>query len=283
MDGNILDRIPLFHDLAPEQRQGLAALFELRHVESQKPVVWIGELGDEFYLIQSGRVSVCYPDADGKETTLAVLGANNFFGEISLLDGGPRTATVRTLEPTDLLVLGRDAFHQFVRQNPEAAVRMMTVLGHRQRETVDKLRGIRNANEAVSEQTTRWHRLTETIAKMASTELFVTINIVVIVTWVAYSLIAGKENAFDPIPFDILAFITGIEGMVLSLFVLISQNREGDRDRISADLDYQVNLKAHLEIMGLHQKMDRMMGRIESVEKRLAAGDDQTDLPGGPS
>jgi uncharacterized membrane protein len=52
--------------------------------------------------------------------------------------------------------------------------------------------------------------------------------------------------------------IVSLEAIFLSIFVLVSQNRAGEKDRIRADLDYQVNLKAHLEVMQLHRKIDRI-------------------------
>lgn len=270
MDGKILENIPLFSPLSADQRQELANLLEERLVPAGGVICWIGETGQEFFLIRGGRVTICYPDADGREVTLAVLGAGDFFGEISLLDGGPRTATARADNDVELLVLGREAFHGFLRQNPQAAVHMMSVLGARQRQTVDKLRGIRNLNDAVEEQLTRWQRISEWITQLSTTQAFVILNIIIVVVWVAWNAILGEEEAFDPEPFELMGFMLGFEAMILSLFVLITQNRENDRDRLRADLDYQVNLKAHLEIMGLHQKMDRTLGRLDELETRLA-------------
>ena len=62
----------------------------------------------------------------------------------------------------------------------------------------------------------------------------------------------------EPPSFGMLGFIVTVEALFISLFVLISQGQQGERDRIRADLDYQVNLKAHQEVMQLHQKLDRL-------------------------
>src|SRR5215203_2128608 len=95
MDPLLLANNPLFAKLTPAQLAELTGLLKERRVESQQPVFWIGDEGADFYVIQAGRVSVCYPDDMGHEVTIAVLNAGDFFGEISLLDGGPRTATIR--------------------------------------------------------------------------------------------------------------------------------------------------------------------------------------------
>src|SRR5579884_1147875 len=95
MANDVLGAVPLFSKLAEDERVGLTQLMHARQFPAQQPVFWIGERGDDFYVVQAGKVSVSCPDESGKEVQLAVLGPGHFFGEISLLDGGPRTATVR--------------------------------------------------------------------------------------------------------------------------------------------------------------------------------------------
>src|SRR5437870_9065840 len=151
MSNDVLAAIPIFAKLSDQDRAALAALLKEREFPAHQPVFWLGERGDDFYVVERGKVTVSAPDEAGKEVILATLGPGHFFGEISLLDGGPRTATVRTLSDTTLLSLGRADFLHFLEQNPKAAVHMLTVLGQRQRETLDKMRGIRNANEAIAE------------------------------------------------------------------------------------------------------------------------------------
>ncbi len=77
-----------------------------------------------------GKVTVSCPDESGKEVNLATLGQRTFFGEISLLDGGPRTATVRTLGRYHAPVAGPGRFSPLSGANPKAAVHMLTVLAN---------------------------------------------------------------------------------------------------------------------------------------------------------
>jgi CRP/FNR family cyclic AMP-dependent transcriptional regulator len=275
---SLLSGVPLFAKLSDAEKADLASLLETREYPPNKPICWLGEAGTEFFIIQQGQCVVVYPDEQGKEVTLAVLGPGQFFGEISLLDGGPRTATVRTVSDTKVLVLERDAFNQFISRNGSAAFHMMTILGQRQRDTLDKLRGIKNANEVIEQHETAWMKLTERIAQISATEGFILANAILIAGWLLYNILRGDEAAFDPWPYELLGLVTGLEGMLLSLFVLIAQNREGDREKIRADLDYQVNLKAHLEVMGLHQKMDRvlgMLGKLNPPKIETPAGEDE--------
>ncbi|MGB7159156.1 MAG: DUF1003 domain-containing protein [Tepidisphaeraceae bacterium] len=256
-----MSKIPLFAGLSPDERADLGGLLKTRQYQSQAPVFWIGENGTEFYIVQVGAVTVSAPDEAGKEVTLARLGPGHFFGEISLLDGGPRTATIRADTDTTLLCLTREQFHAFLRQHPSAAIHMMTILGQRQRETNEKLRGVRNANQAIDEQQTRWGRISAKIASLSASQSFVLLNLIFFGAWMIVNLARGK-NAFDPAPFGLLGFIITVEALFISLFVLISTNQEGERDRIRADLDYQVNLKAQYEVMQLHRKLDRVEAKL---------------------
>ena len=277
-----LGNIPLFSGLAPGDRADLKQLLRPREFEAQRVIFWIGEAGDEFHLIERGEVVLSYPDEGGKEVTLAVLGPGQFFGELSLFDGGRRTATARAVGPVRLLSLGREAFHGFVRRHPASAIHMMEVLGRRQRESLDKLRGIRNANDAVEERMTAVQRFSEKVAAVFASEGFLVLNMGFILIWmIAQTMLWRSAHAADtqrypsvnfldqPPTFVLLAFVVTLEGIVLSIFVLNSQKRQAQRDSIKADLDYQVNRKAQLEIMHLHEKIDRLQ---QMVAGQSAAG-----------
>lgn len=259
---DVLAHVPLFSRLEADERAGLTQLLRTRRFPAHQPVFWIGERGDDFYVVQSGKVMVSCPDETGKDVTLAQLGPGHFFGEISLLDGGPRTATVRATIDTVLLSLGREDFLRFLEAHPKAAVHMLSVLGQRHRETLDRMRGIRNVNEAVAENRTRWNSIAEWIANFTATQWFVMANILFCTVWMITNFCARKP--FDQAPsFSVLGLIITVEALFISLFVLISQAQQGQRDRIRADLDYQVNLKAHQEVMQLHKKVDLLQSTLK--------------------
>jgi CRP/FNR family cyclic AMP-dependent transcriptional regulator len=267
MDQDLLANIPLFAKLNPVEIEDLSGLLKEQRVEHQQPVFWIGDEGSDFYVIQVGRVGVCYPDEIGHEVTLAVLGPGDFFGEISLLDDGPRTATIRAEEDVKLLALSRHDFLEFLKRNPSAAIHILTVLGARQREMLQKMRGLKNVNELMEERTTTWQRIADVIAAVSASQGFVVFHVVLFTGWMIVNKAMG-ERALDPFPYNLLTMIVSLEAIFLSIFVLVSQNRSGEKDRIRADLDYQVNLKAHLEVMQLHRKTDR----IERMLKTLTGG-----------
>src|SRR3954471_18227086 len=168
MDQDLLSNIPLFAKLSPGELAELSGLLKEQRVAAQQPVFWVGDEGSDFYIVQVGRVGVCSPDQVGHEVRLAVLGPGDFFGEISLLDGGPRTATVRADGDVILVSLSRHDFLEFVRRNPSTAIHILTVLGQRQREMLEKMRGLKNVNEVAEQRMSFWYRAADKIAAVAA-------------------------------------------------------------------------------------------------------------------
>ena len=272
MAKHLLAGIPLFCELSESELGDLEPLLTIRDFVDRKPIFWVGDRGDEFFLVRSGKVDISCPDESGREVLLATLSAGQFFGEISLLDAGPRTATALAHGLTQLYCLAREQFIQFLRSHPDAAIHMLTVLGRRQRETLEKVRGIRNLNDAMERQRTSWHAAAERIASVTATQGFIIVNLVFFGAWVILNLALKRwRMQFDGDHFDLLALLVTIEALFISLFVLISQKVQSERDRLRADLDYQVNVKAHQEVMTLQQKLDRLAETVRNSATSEAA------------
>jgi CRP/FNR family cyclic AMP-dependent transcriptional regulator len=267
VDAKLLCNIPMFSGLAAEDLSALMELLEARQYTAHQPIVYLGDTGADLFVVHSGKVIVSYPDESGKEVLLAEMGPGSFFGEISLLDGGPRTANVRAETAVDLLVLKRETFVQFLLRHPAAAVHILTVLGGRQRDILARLRGIRNVNDAVSSEQTPLHRLLARVARVFASEKFLLANLVVFAAWIGVNMVLrgkGLGPFDDPPTFFWLGFMISVEAIVIAMFVLNSQRRQAERDRIRADLEYQVNVKAHMEVMELQRKVDRL---IETADR----------------
>lgn len=267
MDTKLLAGIPLFSKLDEAELSALAGMLQERSFAANEPIFWIGDKGDQLYLLRTGRVQVSYPDETGKEQTLAVLEDGAFFGDLSLLDGGPRTASIRSIDPTHCLTLARTDFIRFLETHPSASVDVLSVIGGRQRDILEKLRGVTNANLVIEQRATTWHRIADFIAAISANKWFVLFHVLWFGGWIVFNLIKG-ETGPDPFPFGLLTMIVSLEAIFLSIFVLVSQNRSGEKDRIRADADYQVNLKAQHEIMQLHGKIDRLSEAVDEMKKR---------------
>jgi CRP-like cAMP-binding protein len=118
-----LARVPLFSGLAPRHLRRLADVTEEQRYMEGSRVVREGEIGDTFYVILQGEAKV----VGGTGRVLNRLRPGDFFGEISLLDGGPRTASVVADTPLAMLALPRKAFLKVIEQEPAVGVKL---LGH---------------------------------------------------------------------------------------------------------------------------------------------------------
>jgi len=269
--GQPLSHIPLFARLAVAEQEALLGAMTHQAVAANDVVCWIGDEGDTLFIVESGHVAITAPDDRGDHITLDSLGPGGVFGEISLLDGGPRTATVRAVTAVSLLALRREAFHTFLRQRPDVAIEILQIMGARQRVSTAAIRGVKNPNAVIAEKTTVWQRVSDSIATVAASQAFTLTHIGWFGTWILMNVLAAagwlpETLGFDRYPFGLLTLIVSLEAIFLSIFVLVSQNRQSERDRIRTDLDYQVNVKAHLEIIGIVDRLKRIEAAVAKRE-----------------
>ena len=144
-----LRSVPLFASLDDNAARELRDLLSVREASSQSVLFHHGDKGDAMYLIETGRVRIHVEDSTGQDLTLIELAGGDFFGEMAILDGKPRSADATVMDDARLAILSRDDFLSFVRRNPDVAIKMLSAITHRLRQTDDLLRQrvSRNANE----------------------------------------------------------------------------------------------------------------------------------------
>jgi len=120
--------------LDDDERSELNARLRRRRYRKGEMIFLRGDLGRDLFLIESGSVKICLTTEDGKEMTLALLGRGEFFGELALLDGDPRSSDAVSMETSTFLLLERSDFLQFVDEHPRLAHRVMEVLSRRLRD-----------------------------------------------------------------------------------------------------------------------------------------------------
>ncbi len=135
----LLAHTELFGMLRPHERKEVLASFELEVVDKGVEIVREGEEGDALYVIKSGRVEVITTDAEGNEVKIAELGGGDFFGEIALITGRPRTATVRAITKVRLMKMSREAFEQICERFPEVRVKAEEIVEKRAKDTIHTL------------------------------------------------------------------------------------------------------------------------------------------------
>lgn len=113
-----LAAVPLFADLDGDALDSVARGLRSRRFRRGETIFHLGDPGDALFIVASGAVKIVLPSETGDEAILATLRPGDFFGELALLDGAPRSATAVALEPTETLVLPRDRFRELIAAEP---------------------------------------------------------------------------------------------------------------------------------------------------------------------
>jgi CRP/FNR family transcriptional regulator, cyclic AMP receptor protein len=265
MNVETLRHVPLFESLDNEAAHELCELLESLDCKSGAVLFRAGDNGDAMYLIEEGKVRICVRAKDGYEVTLTELERGDFFGEMALLEGKPRSADARVAEDARLAVLSREHFLSFVRSNPNVGLEMLTALANRLRHTDELLRhtATRNVNVEEAAQLTLADRASDLIAEFGGSWKFIIAAVFFVNVWVWINMWLawiGKIN-FDPYPFLLLSTAINVLSVLQAPIILMSQNRQAHKDRLRAEIDYQVNLKNELAL-------NEILERLKTLEHK---------------
>jgi CRP/FNR family cyclic AMP-dependent transcriptional regulator len=283
-EATMLAEVELFEHLNDDDRASLAEAVDLRVLAAGDTLFKAGEPGEALYVVRSGEIELFIKDTAGQRIALAIAGAGEMFGELALLDRGPRTATAIAMSDSELLELDRDDLLLLFQRSPAAALRLLAAMGRMTRKADEllKTRVSRNVNEEVEEHTTLLQRAVDWISWFSGSMWFLAFTAIWFAAWIVVNMVPLGVPQFDPYPFGLLTMITSLEAIFLSCFVLISQNRQAEKDRVRADIEYEVNIKAELEVAHLHEKTDRMYAEMLEhfirIEKTIAARDSAAAL-----
>ena len=274
----LLQQVPLFQFLDDRERSELAEKLEVVRFSAGEAIFNYGDPGDTFFVVNSGEVEVFFKNDTGERIVLEIAERGDFFGELSLLDQGTRSASVVAKTDAETLRLNRGHLEIFLQAYPHAAMDLLAAVARRQRETVERLRhtATRNLNEETADLRTAVQKAADWIAEFSGSIPFLLLHVVLFAVWLILNWVPIPGlTPFDPYPFGFLTLAVSLEAIFLSVFVLLSQNRQAAKDRVHADIEYDVNLKAELEIAHLHEKMDRLtcdvLLRLERLQQTVKA------------
>lgn len=279
VDVSMLEGIEFFELLGGDDRLALAEVVDLVRLDEGKTLFRAGEPGESLYLVRSGEVELWIQDNAGQKITLDTASRGDFFGEIALLDTDPRTATATALTESELIELDRGDLLLLFSKKPDSALHMLAAMGRmtRKADALLRARVSRNVNEEVEERLTVVQRVADWLAWFSGSMLFLFLHALWFGVWIALNvglINVPRLSGFDPFPFGLLTMIVSLEAIFLSTFVLISQNRQVEKDKVRGDIEYDVNIKAEMEIANLHEKADHlheeMLRRFNALEKLVA-------------
>ena len=278
-DTQLLSCVPLFERLDDDERSLLAAQIEVEEMVAGTTLFKRGDPGDTIYIVASGEVEIYVEDTTGGRIVFETAKTGDFFGELSLLDGDPRSASARATADTRVMCIDREDLLLLFTRRPAAAMDILGTIGKRLREA-DKLLGLRpvaSPNQVVEEKAGTLGRIADFAAEFSGRFAFLIVHGFWFAGWIAVNLhmVLGVEP-FDPYPFGLLTMVVSLEAIFLSCMVLISQNRSAAKERIRSDAEYDANIRAGLEVTQLHVKIDglyeQVLNRLAGIERRIAPG-----------
>ena len=260
MDVATLRSVPLFSSLDTKATSQLGEYLTIHDYPRSATIFRNGDPGDAMYLIDVGKVRISITDADGAVVTLAELGAGDFFGEMAMLDGQGRSANATAIEDARLAKLTRDDFLTFMRSDPRVTLELLTALTQRLRRTDELLRHrvSRNVNQEEALRMTFADRAADRIAEFGGSWKFIIFSIALFAVWVAANTILLTRRPFDPYPFILLNLALNMITALQAPIIMMSQNRQAHKDRLRANLDYQVNLKNELLLSDIIRRLDEL-------------------------
>jgi uncharacterized membrane protein len=177
-------------------------------------------------------------------------------------------AQMRRSEPDIVADLARRLLNEGLGCLSSREKRLIMALAHRKQPATPSV------NDTVADTETVGDRIADRVARFGGSWTFILLFIATLIVWVAVNgfLMEARARAFDPYPFVFLNLILSMVAALQAPIILMSQNRQANRDRVAAALDYDVNLKAELEIMAVHEKLDGLrIDRLHAlVEKQHA-------------
>ena len=224
------------------------------------------------YVIQDGAVDIVA--GSGKQKViLASLFKRQYFGELALLDGAPRSASAVASRDTRLLALERDDFVEFIKKRPDAALAIMHEVGERMRATNELMTRTvtRNVLEEEDQKLTMGERIADTVAAFGGSWPFIFLFGGFMVAWMLWNSVMHEPLAFDPLPFMFLNLFLSTLAALQAPIIMMSQNRQATKDKALAVNDFQINLKNEVAIDKILRSQSEVLLRLTALEQRLVA------------
>jgi len=267
--------VPLFRNLNEHDLAELAKEVDQVFFKSDESIFHAFDQGDALYLIESGAVRIWVHDDDVQQITLSELKPGEFFGELSVLDKGERSANATAMTDSTLHRLHRDNFHQFMLKHPHVAVDLVCEIGARLRQTnmLVSQRVTRNINTEMEKELTVGQRVADKVATFGGSWQFIILYSSLLVVWMGINTFflarySGQNGAqFDPYPYILLNLMLSMTAAMQAPVILMSQNRATQRDRFAAEQDFKVNLKSELMLDDLTRNDRERSRQLEELAR----------------
>ena len=273
---------PLFRQLSPEALSKISGLMSRASYKAGDTIFLEREPGDALYVVESGSVRIWVRDGESNQVTLSELSADDFFGEMSVLDGGKRSANATAITDVTLKRLRREQFQNFLLEHPQAALAVIQGIGERLRQTnlLVSQRVTRNANIVHEQSLSVLDRIAIAITDKVGSIGFFLIIASWTVLWTGYNMLASEVPAlhlkpFDPFPaFVAYLLISNVIQILLMPLIMVGQNLQARHSETRAQLDFEINQKAEKEVtatlLHLERNTDLLLQLMQHLDYRIS-------------
>lgn len=264
---SLLRSIPLFEDLEEDDLVALLATLEPHSFRAGAMIFNQGDVGSSMYIVESGSVNIHLPGEASRRISLADIARGEHFGELSLFDNKPRSASALATSNAVLLELQRETLENYLERRPRAAMAILRTMGERLRETNTMLsaRAAKDVNVEFDENLSWSDRLADAVAALNGSWKFIILLLALTIGWCLANTNILSHAPPDPYPYVFFNLLLGILVALQGPLIVMSQNRQSFKDRLRADTDFKVNLKNEVNIETLIRELGEF--RAEFGEK----------------
>ena len=268
-DPKIFSDVPLFALLDAEERMVLAQQVEVKNFAAGDHIYKTGDASQRAYVVQQGVVRVTMQDVDGSDVEVDVASKGDIFGLSSMLAAAPHLTNAVAVENTCAIEIDRDDLTVLFQKKPEAALDLLTMTERQMRSTQELLRRrvTKNLNEMMDQKGTLGDRVADTVARFGGSWRFIGSFFTFLVIWILINIVLGN-NSWDVYPFILLNLFLSMLAAIQAPVIMMSQNRQDTKDRLRSEMDYNVNLKAEMEVSQLLGKMDNLEKKVGMLLER---------------
>lgn len=266
----MLKSVPFFSLLDDEETAVLASQVEVKTFAARQRIYKAGEPGTHAYVVVSGKARITTVDEDQQDVVVDEPGKGDFFGFASMLEQTAHHTTAVAEEESVCIEVSRDDIATLLQRKPMAGMDLLTTLGHQIHLTHDlvRLRSARNPNEVIEKEMTWGERLADHVATFGGSWTFIITFSVVLIIYSSINVWLDKK-AWDPYPFILLNLFLSMLAAIQAPVIMMSQNRQDQKDRVRGELDFDVNRRAESEIQSLSRKLNLLDEKFDDLSALL--------------
>lgn len=267
----LLESIGLFEGVSPKDLNILARRVNVFRYKAGQLIFGHGDTGSSMYIVVKGHVNIHLPGEASRPLSLKDVTRGEYFGELSLFDHEPRSASALAITDVELVELTRETLSHYIERRPYIAMVLLRTMSARLRETNRLLsqRVSKNVDAEFDKQLIWTDRLADKVAELNGSWIFIVILLGITSGWMFLNVNGVLNPPFDPYPYVFFNLLLAILVALQGPLIVMSQNRAALKDRTQARIDYDVNLKNEVNIEVLLRELREFHIEVNSRLQRL--------------